>query len=73
MFLNLAKFKYVDKLLTLPAKDDHLPPPCIRRTLFPPSNHCGMNEGSEGDKSQIEKEKRKKPRKVRGVYDRMTA
>lgn len=71
MFLNIASFKYVDKLPPLPAKDDHLPPPCIRRTPFPPMTHCGMR-GKRWELSNRES-KKEKTKIVKGVYDRMKA
>lgn len=55
----------------MPAKDDHLPPPCIRRTPFPPLTNCVMR--GAGGNSQIEKEKSKKTKIGKEVYDRVKA
>lgn len=60
MLLDLVQFKYVDKLLALPAKDDHLPPPCICRAISPITSFS--NEGGRG----ISKKKKGKTKKVEG-------
>lgn len=76
MLLDLVKFKYVDKLLALPAKDDQLPPPCICRAISPITSFSneegGARKGGPGI-SKWEEKKKGKTKKVEGLYDRMTA